>query len=634
MSSNYSVAACPGTARDLRRKQLLAAQVRLLYRNAGTGIGVTILAAPLLGYLQWNVINHSVVVSWVAYMLLISLARFVLTRLRKQLKDFSAHVTGWDIQFVTGAGLAGAGWGTAGILLYPPDNLANQVLLVFVLGGMMLGGASLLAPRPEAFFAFLVPTGCLPVLRLLAEPDQQHRIMGLLAFVFTIATVSTTWRFYCAIKSSFNLQFENQELVESLRIANNRAEALNAELEERVQQRTAELHNANECLRQEMKQREQMEQDLLRVRNLESLGVLAGGIAHDFNNLLTVVQGYVELTRMKLGVNSTAREYLDLTINACERAAFLASQLLTFAKGGAPVRRVVSLAALILDAVHLSRAGSSISMDVQIASDLAYAEVDSGQMGHVFHNILLNAKQAMPAGGIVEVRAANVLLGDDRQPHVRITIKDYGCGIPAAVLPRIFDPYFTTKPAGTGLGLTTAYAIVTKHGGRLSVESEEGRGTTFTVDLLACLKTPELLPVAQPITAGTGKLLVMDDEESLRRLLQQLLTSLGYEVHTARDGAEAIALYEAAQESANPFDAVLLDLTVGGGMGGVEAADRLKQIHPSSNLIVTSGYSDAPIMSEYAKYGFDDVVRKPWTTVELSGTVERVLSKRRERKPN
>ncbi|MGO9259459.1 MAG: ATP-binding protein [Bryobacteraceae bacterium] len=277
---------------------------------------------------------------------------------------------------------------------------------------------------------------------------------------------------------------------------------------------------------------------------------------------------------------------------------------------------------------RLARAGAQISIEVSIAEDLRYAEVDPGQIGQVLHNILLNARQTMPAGGIIEVRAENVAAGDASRTdsRVRISIRDYGCGIPADVLPRIFDPYFTTKPGHSGLGLATAYAIVAKHGGTLSVESKPGYGTVFTIDLLGSQKSPApQAPIAAHVQTGTERLLVMDDESALRKLLAGVLTNLGYEVRTARDGAEAIALCEDAIASGRGFDAALLDLTVSGGMGGLEAAARLKELDPSLKLIVSSGYADAPVMADFRRYGFDDVLPKPWSVAELSEAFRRLL---------
>jgi signal transduction histidine kinase/ActR/RegA family two-component response regulator len=613
---------------DSVREQILPAQLQLLYANTNLGVAVNILAATVLGALQWGVVSRPVIIGWWLYLILASIVRYLIAR-RWNALPARSDVNGWRTAFAIGVGLAGAGWGAAGILLYPAAHLPNQVFLVFVLGGMMLGASLLLAPRPEAFLVFLVPTGVGPAIRLFLEGDETHVAMGLLALVFTLAILITTGRIYRMVETSLRLQNQNRDLVEDLRSANQETAALNQALELRVQERTAELHLSAEQLRAEIAQREQAEEELLRARKLESLGVLAGGIAHDFNNFLTVVQGNIEVARAQLKQQDTAQEFLEQAAGACQRAKFLSSQLLTFAKGGAPVRRVVSIAELVTDAVQLARTGSPVGIEVTMAEDLWSAKVDPGQIGQVLHNILLNARQAMPGGGTIEVHAGNVVSRDESEdagPRVRISIRDYGRGISADVLRRIFDPYFTTKPGGAGLGLATAYAIVLKHGGHIAVESEPGTGTVFTVDLPASLETPraETSTTAPPQT-GTERLLVMDDEETLRTLFQAVLSQLGYVVQTARDGAEAVALYQAATAAAAGFDAVLLDLTVTGGMGGMEAAARLKQLDPGAKLIVSSGYSDAPVMSHFSDYGFDAVIVKPWTVKEISDVLRRVL---------
>ncbi len=570
-------------------------------------------------------------------MLAIAAFRFFLQRRYERSSARPLEVLRWGTAFAVGAGLAGAGWGAAGVLFYSETNLMGQVFVVFVLGGMMLGGASLLAPRPEAFLAFLIPAGIMPSLRLAVDGDKGHLAMGLLAAVFTIAIILATSRFQRNIESSLNLQFENQDLVHDLDEARHQAETLNQQLEARVEERSAALEESSSLLRSEIEQRQQVEHELVQARKLESLGVLAGGIAHDFNNFLTVIQGNVELARLQLEPDAPAQEPLEHTLAICERAAFLSSQLLTFAKGGAPVRRISSVAKIVQDAVRLARAGAPTSISVSIAKDLWPAEVDSAQIGQVLHNILLNSKQAMPEGGIIEVRAENAVVKTDKDAgsgsYVRISIQDYGCGIAEDILPRIFDPYFTTKVGWSGLGLATAYAIVSKHGGHIGVNSKEGGGTTFVVDLPASpeSRSQAVLTaragearVAQP-RAGAGRLLVMDDEEQLRILLERVLTTLGYEVETAADGAEAVSLYEAAKAAGRSFDAVLLDVTVAGGMGGIEAAEQIKQCDPSARLIVSSGYSDSPVMSQYQHYGFDAVLPKPWKAVELREVFRRVL---------
>ena len=617
---------------DSRRRDILSAQMKLLFGNSNIGFAVTVLAATTLALLQWRTVPHYFVLGWWLYITLVAVARSALARAYRRASTASTELGHWRAAFVIGASLAGLGWGGAGILLYPAGDLINQLFLLFVLGGMMLGAGSVLAPRPEAFLAFLVPTGLIPAIRLVVDGDKMHFAMALLAAVFTLATLITTWRVYRTIDLSLKLQFENRDLVDDLRAAKNQTEALNQALEIRVQERTAELHRSTEQLRAEIAQREEMEEELLRARKLESLGVLAGGIAHDFNNFLMIIRGNIELAKARLDVGDPVQGILDQIADAYQRSALLSSQLLTFAKGGAPIRRLVSVADLVTDAVHLARAGASTSFAVHIAEDLGFANVDPGQIGQALHNILLNARQAMPEGGIIEVQAERVENakfsdGSDAAPSVRISIRDYGYGIPADVLPRIFDPYFTTKPTGSGLGLATTYAIVTKHGGHISVESQPGEGTVFAIDLPASPEGPTTTaPIVNNMETGTERVLVMDDDDDVRYLVGVVLSNLGYEVETAWDGAEAIAIYERAKLVGKSFDVVLLDLTVRGGMGGIETAAKLKEIDPSSKLIVSSGYSDAAVMSDFKNYGFDAVITKPATAADISAAFRSVLA--------
>jgi two-component system cell cycle sensor histidine kinase/response regulator CckA len=401
------------------------------------------------------------------------------------------------------------------------------------------------------------------------------------------------------------------------------------ELAARVAERTAELEQANKRLLAEMEQRKQVEEELLRGRKLESLGVLAGGIAHDFNNFLTIISGNIALAKMFLKPADSVCDILDQAAVACERATSLASQLLTFGKGGAPVRKPVPLAGVVKDAVDLARAGAQVTIDLDMGADLWSSEIDTEQISQALHNILLNARQAMPEGGIIEVHAENVVFDKDSLPlrsgkYVRISVRDHGGGIEADVLPRIFDPYFTTKQRGSGLGLATAHAIIGKHEGHITVQSILGAETTFSVYLPACAPAqPAESGSGQHLQSGSGRILVMDDEEALRKLLAQILKRLGYEAECAREGTEAIELYHRARDSGRPFDAVLVDLTIPGGLGGKEVAARLREIDDSVILIVSSGYSQTPVMSEFRKYGFDDVISKPWTPVQLSQVLRR-----------
>jgi len=618
-----------------RRHQVLAAQVELLYTNANVAVAVTWIAVAVLSTLEWGVIRHSLLLAWCVWMVLVSGCRYFLVRQYRRQDPSTRDASKWGAWFTIGAGLSGAGWGAAGIWLFP-EPLASQIFLIFVLGGMMLGACSLLSPWRAAFLVFLIPTGLGPAIRLALQGDEAHLAMGLLAAVFTVATLGTTYRIHQTILSGLSLQFENQDLVEDLRVAKTSVESLNEDLELRVRQRTAELQRSTEQLRAEISQREQVEEELLRARKLESLGVLAGGIAHDFNNFLTVVLGNVELAKMQLDPLEPVQGILSQTAAACEGAVFLSSQLLTFAKGGAPVRCLVSVSDLVRDAVELARSDST-SISVTLDDDLRYAEVDRSQIGQVLQNILLNARQAMPSGGIIEVHAENLGGAPESAPRVRISVRDYGCGIPEEARSRVFDPYFTTKPGGSGLGLATAYAIVAKHGGTISVESEPGRGSVFHVDLPASIEkpateTPAVSDSAHETPTVGERLLVMDDDHAIRKLLATVLIGLGYWVETARDGAEAIALYEEAKAKGRPFDAILLDLTVKGGMGGVEAAARLRELDPFVRLIVSSGYSDDAVLSDYRKYGFDEAIPKPWTATQMGKVFRRVLVPHPDRK--
>ena len=391
--------------RNSREQRVLAAQLGLLYASSNLGAGVTVLAATILSGLQWGMIRNQVIIGWWISMILVAALRFTLKRRYTRASSSSADIRKLRTNFTVAVGLTGVGWGLSGFLLYPQAHLLNQVFLIFVLGGMMLGAASLLAPRPEAFLAYLLPTGLVPSIRLFAQGDETHIAMGLLAVVFTVAILVTTTRIYRTVDSSLRLEIENRDLVEDLRTANDATEALNQALERRVEERTAELHEAAERLRAEITQREQTEEELLRARKLESLGVLAGGIAHDFNNFLTVVQGNIEVAKGQLDLKEPALLYLDQAAKACQRAAILSSQLLTFAKGGTPVRRVISVAKLVTEAVQLANTGSPNKIDLSIADGLWPARVDPGQISQVLHNILLNAREAMPGGGAIDPAA-------------------------------------------------------------------------------------------------------------------------------------------------------------------------------------------------------------------------------------
>lgn len=383
----------------------------------------------------------------------------------------------------------------------------------------------------------------------------------------------------------------------------------------------------------DISERKKREEELIRNDKLESLGTLAGGIAHDFNNLLTGVVGNVSLAKVLV----KPEEKVYKILNDVERASLLAKdltkQLLTFAKGGSPVKRPLIIGDLLQSSTNFPLRGSNVKCSFSIPEGLWAVEADGGQMSQVIHNLIINAQQSMPDGGLIELTAENAVVGADSflpvadGKYVKITVKDAGVGIPAKNLVKIFDPYFTTKENGSGLGLATVYSIIKSHNGYITVESEEGRGSVFQIFLPASLtQSVHLNEPVETTHRGKGKILIMDDEEIVRDVCGQLLGELGYEVSFARDGSEAIEKYKKEMGSGNPFSAVIMDLTIPGGMGGREAIKKLIEVDPAVKAIVSSGYSDDAIMSEYGKHGFRAVIAKPYKIAEISKIVYKVIN--------
>ncbi|MGW8180411.1 MAG: hybrid sensor histidine kinase/response regulator, partial [bacterium] len=378
-------------------------------------------------------------------------------------------------------------------------------------------------------------------------------------------------------------------------------------------------------------ERRKMEAEAARVQRLESLGILAGGMAHDFNNILTPILTNLSMARAYGDLDGETDEMLAEAEKATSRAKGLTQQLLTFSRGGAPVRRPTSISKLLSDTAKFALSGSNVKGEYSFREDLWPCEVDEGQIGQVIHNMVLNADQAMPEGGIIKIRAENVVIGQEEDlpirdgGYVRISVADQGIGIPERHLSKIFDPFYTTKERGSGLGLSTSFAIVKRHGGTIRVESELGVGTTFNVYLPAsereaCVRKRER---RKPLR-GEGRILVVDDDEDVRRSAGNALERLGYRVEFAEDGAEGIGIYKTAIEGNRHFDAVIMDLTIPGGMGGKEAMRELKRIDPDAIVIVASGYSGDPVMSEFMEYGFVDVIQKPYKIEDLGEVLAKV----------
>jgi signal transduction histidine kinase/ActR/RegA family two-component response regulator len=369
----------------------------------------------------------------------------------------------------------------------------------------------------------------------------------------------------------------------------------------------------------DVNERKLAEDVLLRNSKLESLGLLAGGIAHDFNNILAAILGNLSLARVQMTNPHKLANRLTDAENAAARAKDLTMQLLTFARGGAPVKKVIYLRYLIREAALFAIHGSSIRCDLVLTDDLWPVVADGGQISQVLHNLVLNAVQAMPQGGKLTVRARNIEPSPEGGRCIEISIADTGTGIPVDLLSKIYDPYFTTKPQGSGLGLATCHAILKKHGGSISLESIIGQGSEFHIRLPAAEQDTVPDPFLEiQVHHGQGQILIMDDEAAIRNIVQASLEELGYSVACAEDGCAAIELYRNRKAEGNPFAAVILDLTIPGGMGGKEALLLLKEIDPQVKTIVSSGYASDPVMANYQEYGFSAVLGKPYSLEELS----------------
>jgi len=384
-------------------------------------------------------------------------------------------------------------------------------------------------------------------------------------------------------------------------------------------------------------ERKQTEETLQKMERLKSIGTLAGGIAHDFNNILLGMFGNIAIAKEDLPIDHPSRKALEGAENAMNRAIRLTKQLLTFAKGGAPVTDHIRLGGLVKDVVRFDLSGSNIKLVFKSSDDLWLAEVDKGQIQQVFSNLTVNARQAMPDGGHLYVTLENAEVSGNAVPglrqgrYVRILVTDEGIGISPKHLDRIFDPYFTTKQAGTGLGLATVYSIVNRHGGSIGMDSILGKGTTVTLYLPASM-SQQVPDKNEAESSGTdreqsARVLVMDDEEIIRDVVTEMLKKSEYSVETTDDGQKAIQMCTQAMESGTPFDVVIMDLTIPGGMGGKEAVEDILKICPETKVIVSSGYANDPVMANYAEYGFHGVVAKPYTRDVLLKELNRVLQK-------
>ena len=377
-----------------------------------------------------------------------------------------------------------------------------------------------------------------------------------------------------------------------------------------------------------------LEEELLKVQKLESIGVLAGGVAHDFNNLLTSIMGNISLSSLPDISDDKVKQRLLEALRACHKARDLSSQLLTFSKGKSlDSKAATNLEKIIRDTVSFTMSGSNVDFQFAVNDKLWAVEVDEAQISQVISNMIINAAQAMTNDGKITITIENVDAKNEKGipltegQYVKTTIADQGIGIPREYISRIFDPYFTTKQAGSGLGLATSYSIVKNHGGYIAVDSELHVGTSFYIYLPARGSAVTMESrINAVIKRGSGRVLIMDDKLEVREAAGEMLSHIGYEVEFARDGSELLRTYKSAKQEGRPFDTVIMDLTVPGGMGGKEAIEKLLIFDPDVKAIVSSGYSSDPILEKYEKYGFKGVLPKPYEMEKLSDVLHYVLS--------
>lgn len=381
----------------------------------------------------------------------------------------------------------------------------------------------------------------------------------------------------------------------------------------------------------DMTEKIKLEATIQRNQKLESIGILAGGIAHDFNNLLAGIFGYLEIALMYSKDHPRIEEYLNKSLSAFNRAKALTLQLLTFSKGGAPIKKMVRLTPILKASIQFSLSGSNISVQYDLEENLWMTEIDENQISQVIDNIALNAQQAMPDGGTLVVKAENVWLKhkefplDSNQSFIKVSFQDDGVGIQREILPRIFDPFFSTKTKGTGLGLTTAFSIIKRHSGFFDVESVQGIGTTFIIYLPAQKgKEARDINFHESIIKGKARILIMDDEDYLQEIESVRLENMGYEVILAKHGDEAIQRIKEAENAKKEFHLFILDLTIPGGKGGIQTLEEIRKINTKTPAIIASGYSESPAISDPTKFGFVASLKKPYSKDELLSIFEKL----------
>lgn len=603
----------PSRGGDRRQRQVHAAETRLLYENATTGIAATIIIASLLAYAQWDVVPRSSVLAWLIYVLLVAAARLVLVRQYWHASPSDGERGRWNAAFVVGAAMAAAGWGAGASALYPAGRSMNEILVVFAVGGVMLGGASLLAARPEAFLTFLLPTGFLTAIRLASEADEEHLMMGLLAAVFTVATVMTTWRFHLAIDASFKLRFDNQDLIEGLQTAKNDADALNRDLERRVRDRTAKLREADK-------------------RKNEFLATLA----HELRNPLAPIRFALDLLKVDTPPATAARtrDVIDRQVRQLVR---LVDDLLDVSRITAnkiQLRRepldLARLMATAVESITPLAAAAGQTLDAQLPPTPLCVDGDGARLVQVFTNVLNNAVKFTPRGGHIWFTA------DQQSNQAVVRIRDTGVGIAEDVLPRVFDMFHQAESVldrssgGLGIGLTLARRLVEMHDGQIDIRSPgPSQGTEVEIRLpVTAMPAATAMAAEQPSVATRPNLrvLIVEDNLDAAEMLELLVSRLGHVARQVHDGASAIT---AATEFAP--DVIFLDIGLP-VMNGYAVARTLREMprFNHAHIAAVTGWGQEDDRRKAREAGCDSHFTKPLSPAMLEDLLATIAQRKLE----
>jgi signal transduction histidine kinase/ActR/RegA family two-component response regulator len=618
---HVAVAGCApesGTAASVdgteRRQAVRAAETRLLYENGTTGAVASFMIASLLAYAQWGVISPKVISVWWLFMLAVSVARFLLVRRYWRASPIDADHGRWNLAFVIGAAAAAVGWSVAAIALYPPGRAMNETFLIFVIGGVMLGGASLLAARPEAFLTFLIPPGILSGIRLASVGDEAHLMMGFLTTLFTVSTLATTWRFHLMIDSSFRLRFDNHELIKSLQRAKNDADALNRDLELRVGERTAKLVEADQ-------------------RKNEFLATLA----HELRNPLAPIRFALE--SLKEGTApagaARAREVMDRQVRQLVRLVDDLMDVSRITANKIHLRReahdLARLMATAVESIMPLATASDLQLHVRLPVTPMRVDGDGTRLVQIFANVLNNAVKFTPPGGQVWFTA------EEQSNEAVVRIRDTGIGIAPEVLPRVFEMFEQGEPilersfGGLGIGLTLARRLVEMHEGRIEVTSPgTGQGTEVEIRLpITPVEAAGANDADASIAAAsrTLRVLIVEDNLDAAEMLQVAVAQLGHDTKVAYDGGSAVTL---ATEFAP--DVVLLDIGLP-IMNGYAVARILRQLpeFTSVHIAAVTGWGQDEDRRKAREAGFDSHFTKPLSPVALQNLLATIAHGTRSR---